>query len=70
MWLGPGSVALFIAVIVAIFLTILVLILDEAYVQKCLKCRKRLFKRRESGYCPECEVIVKRERPTRYYENT
>jgi hypothetical protein len=70
MWLGPGSVALFIAVIVAIFLTILVLILDEAYVQKCLKCRKRLFKRRESGYCPECEEIVKRGRPTRYYENT
>ncbi len=70
MWLGSGGVALIIAVIVAIFLTILVLILDEAYVQKCLKCRKRLLKRRESGYCPACEEIVRRERPTRYYENT
>ncbi|MEI6634828.1 MAG: hypothetical protein WCP22_13570 [Chlamydiota bacterium] len=70
MWLGPGSVTFFIAVIVAIFLTILALILDEACVQKCLKCRKRLFKRRESGYCPGCEEIVKRGRHTRYYENT
>jgi len=70
MWLGSGSVAFFIAVVVAIFMIILVLILDEAYVQKCLKCRKRIFKRLESGYCPECEEIAKRERPTRYFENT
>jgi hypothetical protein len=70
MWIGPGSVALFVAVIVAIFLAIIILIMDEAYVQKCLKCRKRIFKRRESGYCAACEELVRRERPTRYFENT
>lgn len=69
MWLGPGSLALFIAVIVAIFLTILILILDEVYIQKYLKCRRRIFKRRASGYCPGCEEIVTRERPTRYFKS-
>ena len=69
MWLGSGSLALFIAVISVIFLLILFFILDEAYVQKCLKCRRRIFKRRKSGYCAECEEIVNRERPTRYFDN-
>lgn len=69
MWLGPGSLTLFIVVITAIFVTIIALILEEVYVRKCLKCRKRLFKRRESGYCAECEEIVRRGRDTRYYKD-
>lgn len=69
MWLSPNAVYLLIAIIAAIFGIVAYLIWDEICVQKCLKCRKRILKRRESGYCPECEELVNRERPTRYYEN-
>jgi len=67
MWLGPGGLAIIAIVIGAAFLAIVALVLEEVYVRKCLKCRRRLFRRRESGYCAECEEIVKRGRDTRYY---